>query len=153
MRGTVELKARGCIPPPESTSPRALLSALTHRYGASIARAVAEEMDFRVYDSEPLAGSQVDLAIDMASHASTALAGVRFGIRTELSAVIGGARFQGLAVDAGIDLETLDRRTRAQIDAEFWRLLESRSAAGAGAMRARSADALMLEILRSLPSK
>lgn len=110
---------------PHTDTTSTFVAALGQSFSRGIQSAVAHELGLQPAPGRALAGRTVLQAIDMAQTSQTAMQGVDFLTRLNVSAVHGSAAFIEACRHAGIAPETVGQEQRALLDARMGQRFEA----------------------------
>ncbi|AVO50579.1 hypothetical protein C6568_16060 [Melaminivora suipulveris] len=113
---------------PDSDTTSAFVAALGQSFSRGIQAAVAHELDLQPAPGRPLSGRTVLQAIDMAQTSRTALQGVDFLTRLQVSAARGSEAFMSACRELGLEPQSVSTQQRQQIDERMLVRFESAQA-------------------------
>lgn len=152
-----EVKAVGSTPSqrsvawvePQTDTTSAFLNALGQSFSQGITRAVARELDLSAAPGRPLSSRTVRQAVDMAQTSQTALSGVDFLTRLQVSTIGNTAAFAEACRHMGIDPAGIGAEQRTAIDARMLQRFEAAMAQGRSPVDEATARAWLAEELRA----
>lgn len=106
------------------------LHALQSAYGNSMAKAIAGELALHRVRARPLRGTEFRRAVELGEAGRPALAGVDFGTRLRLSAVVNAPGFRQIVQDLGLTDTQLTPQARHAIDVRMAQRFERARLAG-----------------------
>lgn len=115
---------------PQSDATSTFVGALGQSFSRGIQAAVARELGLQPAPGRPLSARTVLQAIDMAQTSQTAMSGVDFLTRLNVSAASGSAAFAEVCRLAALDPAAFDPQQRAAIDARMQQRFDAASAQG-----------------------
>jgi hypothetical protein len=105
-------------------------TAMEAAFGESMAQAIARELALQPAPERPILASDVHRAVELGETSRHALAGVDFGTRLRLGAVVDGPEFHRIAQDLGVNSSRLTPQVRQAIDARMGDRFEQARLAG-----------------------
>lgn len=155
-----QVKAAGTTPSqrsvawvePHADTTTAFVAALGQSFSRGIQSAVAHELGLQPAPGRPLAGRTVLQAIDMAQTSQTAMQGVDFLTRLNVSAAHGSAAFVDACRLVGRDPAGISQEQRALLDARMDQRFGAAQAEKQGPVSDPVAQDWLLQELRALDS-
>lgn len=135
---------------PQADTTSAFVGALGQSFSRGIQASVARELGLQPAPGRPLSARTVLQAIDMAQTSQTAMQGVDFLTRLQVSAASNSTAFVEACRHAGVDSASMGAGQRSAIDARMQQRFEAAAAQGQSPVTESTARAWLAEELRAV---